>query len=108
MKTASAATPPGVRSDSHDRARAGPPGSRRHLLDLAGDAFAGAAGRVEEHLVEGRIGGQPEPLAQLGLQRRRRALPDDQAVVDDGETVAELVGLLEVLGGEEDRRAALR
>ena len=43
-------------------------------------------------------------LAQLGLERRGRALAHDQAVVDDRDPIAELVGLLEVLGGEEDRR----
>ena len=37
----------------------------------------------------------------------RRALAHDQAVVDDRQPVAQLVGLLEVLRGEEDGRAAL-
>ena len=49
---------------------------------------------------------RPEALAQLGLELRRRALAHDHAVVDDRQPVAELVGLLEVLRGEEDRRAA--
>ena len=43
--------------------------------------------------------------ADLGLERGRRALGDDLAVVDDPDPVGELVGLLEVLGGEEDGRA---
>ena len=38
----------------------------------------------------------------LGLEGVRRALGDDLAVVDDPEVVGELVGLLEVLGGEKD------
>ena len=53
---------------------------------------------VGEHEVEVRA-------ADLGLQRRRRALGDDLARGDDAEPVAELVGLLEVLRREEDRRA---
>src|SRR5262249_25890830 len=40
--------------------------------------------------------------ADLLLQRLRRALGDDAAVVDDPDAVGELVGLLEVLGREED------
>ncbi len=44
-------------------------------------------------------------LPILGLQRVRRAFGDDPAAVDDCHVVGELVGLLEVLGGEEDRRA---
>ena len=43
--------------------------------------------------------------ADLGLQRRRRALGDDPAGADDPDAVGELVGLLEVLRGQEDRRA---
>ncbi len=38
----------------------------------------------------------------LGLERGRRALGDDLAGVDDPDPVGELVGLLQVLGGEED------
>ena len=45
--------------------------------------------------------------ADLGLQRRRRALGDDLAVVDDPDPVGERVGLLQVLGGEEDGDAVL-
>ena len=41
-------------------------------------------------------------MADLGLQRLRRALGDDPAAVDDADVVGELVGLLQVLGGEED------
>ena len=46
-------------------------------------------------------------LVQLRLEVGRGALAHDQAVVDDRQPVAELVGLLEVLRGEEDRGAAL-
>ena len=45
--------------------------------------------------------------ADLRLQRLRRALGDDVPAVDDPDPVGEDVGLLEVLGGEEDRHAAL-
>ena len=41
----------------------------------------------------------------LRLQRRRRALGDHLAVVDDPDAVGELVGLLEVLRRQEDGRA---
>ena len=43
----------------------------------------------------------------LVLERLRRALGDDPTVVDDPHAVGEHVGLLEVLGGEEDRHAAV-
>ena len=52
--------------------------------------------------------GEPElevRLADLRLQRCRGALGDDQPAADDPDPVRELVGLLEVLRGEEDRRA---
>ena len=52
--------------------------------------------------------GQPDlqPLAaDAVLERVRRALRDHLAVVDDRELVGEPVGLVEVLGGEEDGRA---
>jgi hypothetical protein len=43
-------------------------------------------------------------LADLGLQRRRRALGDDPACCDDAQPIGEPVGLLEVLCREEDGR----
>ena len=43
----------------------------------------------------------------LGLQLLRSALRDDPAVVDDPDAVGEHVGLLQVLGGEEDGDALL-
>ena len=49
-----------------------------------------------------RLDGRP---ADLGLERVRRALGDDLAGVDDPDPVGERVGLLEVLGGEEDGHA---
>ena len=45
--------------------------------------------------------------ADLGLQLGRRALGDDLAVVDDPDPVGERVGLLQVLGGEEDGHPVL-
>ena len=41
----------------------------------------------------------------LVLELERGALGDDPAVVDDDDAVGELVGLVEVLGREEERRA---
>ncbi len=46
--------------------------------------------------------------ADLGLQGSGRALGDDLAVVDDPDAVGQDVGLLEVLGGQEDRHALPR
>ena len=48
----------------------------------------------------------PRRSRSSSLSARRRALADDAPVVDDRQPVAELVGLLQVLRGEEDRRAA--
>jgi hypothetical protein len=62
-------------------------------------------GHVEVHLVQRRLVVKAAPVPQLVLHLRRRALTDDQAAVDDGQAVTQLVGLLEVLRGEEDRRA---
>ena len=45
--------------------------------------------------------------ADLGLERVGRALGDDPAGVDDPDPVGERVGLLEVLGGEEDGHAVV-
>src|SRR5206468_469857 len=39
------------------------------------------------------------------FQRGRGALRHDQPVIDDGDAVAERVGLLQIVGGEEDRHA---
>ena len=46
-------------------------------------------------------------VADVGLERLRRALGDDPAAVDDPDVVGELVGLLQVLGGEEDGGAVV-
>jgi hypothetical protein len=43
-------------------------------------------------------------MADVGLERLRRPFGDDAAAVDDADVVGELVGLLQVLRGEEDRR----
>ena len=40
---------------------------------------------------------------ELALERVRRALGDDPAAVDDGQLRGQPVGLLEVVGGEQDR-----
>ena len=57
-------------------------------------------GRVARHRLDRRP-------ADLRLQLRRRPLGDDRAVVDDPDPVGERVGLLQVLGREEDRDALL-
>src|ERR1700722_2333608 len=77
----------------------------QHLLYLAGDAGAGTSGGVEEDVVECHF--PPEPRLQIALEAGRGSFADDQSVVDDRETIAELVGLLEVLRRQENRRAAL-
>ena len=46
--------------------------------------------------------------ADRGLELARRALGDHLAVVDHGDPVGELVGLVEVLGAEQDRGALRR
>ncbi len=51
-------------------------------------------------------GNSQDLSADLGLQFFGGAFGDEPAVVDDGDAVGELVGLLEVLGGEEDGGAA--
>ena len=50
---------------------------------------------------------RPAALAQIRLEPGRRPLAHDPAVVDDREPVTQLVRLLQVLGREEDGRAAL-
>ena len=73
-----------------------------------------------ERLAEGRErGGEPVAIGlvgrdrvharqpDLGLERGRRALGDDVAVVDDPDPVREHVRLLEVLRGQEDGDAVL-
>ena len=55
----------------------------------------------------GVLDGELEPLAaDLRLELVGRALGDDPAVVDDDDLVGQQVGLLEVLGGQQQRRPA--
>lgn len=61
---------------------------------------AGEFGRVEE--AEPDVAAGDESLELVG-----RALGDDPAAVEDGDAVGELVGLLQVLRGEEDGDAAV-
>jgi hypothetical protein len=44
--------------------------------------------------------------ADRGLELPGGALGDDPAVVDDGDPVGQLVGLVQVLGGQQDGGAA--
>ena len=69
----------------------------RRLGAEAGEHLAHA---LAVGVVDGRgLDGRP---ADLGLELIRRALGDDLAGVDDPDPIGERVGLLEVLGGEED------
>src|SRR5262249_43793736 len=75
-----------------ERLLVGPAGPRDDLLGL------GQRARV----------GEPEPDVPAGdhaLELVGRALGDQRAVVKQRDPVGELVGLLQVLGGEEDRDA---
>ena len=49
---------------------------------------------------------QDRVTGNLSLQVAGRALGDDPTVVHDHQAIAEHVGFLQVVGGEEDRRAA--
>ena len=64
---------------------------------------------VASRKTSSRVGSSstPSAFAQLVLELCGRALADDASVVDDRESVAQLVGLLEVLRGEEDGGASL-
>ncbi len=69
-----------------------------------------AAGQGEEHVrrllhVVGTDHHLDALPADPALQLVRRALGDGHPVVDDHDPVGQVVGLLEVLGGEQDRRA---
>jgi aspartate ammonia-lyase len=52
--------------------------------------------------------GHDEVIADAALEIVGRALGHDASTVDDADPVAELVSLLEVLGGEEDRHVGAR
>src|SRR5215213_7848550 len=75
-----------------------------HLLYLAGRALARPPRCVEEDVVERRLRLAAASLPQVGLKLLRGALLHDPPAVDDRDAVAELIGLLEVLRREEDRR----
>jgi len=51
----------------------------------------------EEHVIEGRL------RAEIRLKRARRPFGGQPAGVDDRHQVADPVGFLQVLGGEQDR-----
>ena len=76
-------------------------------LHVAGRSLAGAPGGVEEDLVEGRVLRQTSAIAELRLQRVGCAFPNDDAIVDDRQPVAQLIGFFEVLRREEDGGALL-
>ena len=69
---------------------------------------AGVAERARGRLERARVGEAQADVAagDQPLELVRGALGDEPAVVEHGDPVGELVGLLEVLRGEEDRHAA--
>ena len=95
--------------DLRDRGRAVLDEERERVL--LGD-HAIQAGKLADHLL-GALGvgtvelDRDHVLADLGLQALRASpAATISPCIDDREPLAELVGLLQVLGGEEDRRAA--
>ena len=78
--------------------------SDRGALRGAGNQFAERPQQLDRAVALLVVGGNDldRRAADLGLERLRRAGGDDLAVVDDPEVVGELVGLLEVLGRQED------
>src|SRR6266540_4127427 len=64
-----------------------------HLLD--GGEVPGRSGSHREHIAAGQ-----------GLELVGRARRDDLAVIDDHDVAGQLIGFLEVLGGEQDIGAA--
>ena len=108
-----------VDHDTGVRQRPGHLGERRHpvgdrgadpaVLLLARGLGAGRpTDQVDHRAHVGALGHDDvDPVAaDAGLELGGRALGDDPSGVDDDDAVGELVGLVEVLGGEQDRRAA--
>ncbi len=85
------------------------------VVDAHGDAVGRLGHRADPRPVAdgaadgaGVVGAEPNHVAaQVGLQRRRRVERDHLAVVDDGDTVTERVGLLHVVGRQHDGDAGL-
>ena len=84
--------------------------ARGHLVAVDVDALdAGDARRSAGRAISGSPSttAMTRSVPMRPLQLVGRALGDDAAVVDDPDAVGELVGLLEVLRGEEDGHAEL-
>jgi len=84
---------------------------RAHLLAV-GRGFARALETLDDrdcvvHVAVLQLDGD-ELALESTLELFRRPLDDDPAPRDDRQPVGELVGLLEVVGGEQDRQALLR
>ena len=81
----------------------------RGALRGPGDELAEGAEQLDGAVTVRVIGGDDLDggAPDLSLEGVRRALGDDLALIDDPEVVGELVGLLEVLGGEEERHAVV-
>ena len=102
MCSASSARTTAARSPSADASRTAPPFDE-------GDGSPKRPRIARSALELGGIGGDrlERRAPDLGLQRGRRSLGDDVAVVDDPDAVGEHVRLFEVLGREEDRDAVV-
>ena len=107
------ATPMPARASAATPRRAAIGVGARRAVSAAGSAsrLTGAerASRARA-AASARCSGSQQPHVQRAgadrrLQLARRALGDHLAVVDHRDPVGELVGLVEVLGGEQDRRA---
>ena len=98
-----------VEQRAHVRGAAVGGDAERQAARVAVDARARRAWRSAACVGAPRRQRQVQPLAgDPPLELGGGALGDDAAAVDDGDAVGQPVGLLEVLGGEEDRHAAGR
>ena len=79
----------------------------RRPLGRPGDQFAEGTEQLDGAVAVGVVGRYDldRGAADLRLEGVGGALGDELALIDDSEVVGELIGLLEVLGGEEDRHA---
>ena len=84
---------------AHSTAQTAPVVADLHVAEYEGGERHGRLGMglAERHLEAG--------LARLGLQLGRGPVGDHEAVVHDDDPVGELVGLVEILGGQKHRRA---
>src|SRR3954466_5688600 len=84
-----------------NRTRSGGFGDSHEFLH--GDVRAGELLATDK----GQVGVLEIGGAEIGRELAGRSLGGDAALVDEGDLVAELLGLLEVMGRQQDRRALL-